>query len=172
MSRFDDKLASYADYHRDARNKLTHFFGVPIVTFAVFQALAWFRFTLVPQPVSLAMVFFVGVGLYYLRLDAMIGLLQLPFTLALLLGAEWAAHLGPGPSIAIFAATAFVGVVVQGLGHVFEGRKPALVDNFSQVFNAPLFLVCEIVFALGLRAEQRHRLESALAAMASARRPT
>ena len=33
----------------------------------------------------------------------------------------------------------------------FEGRKPALVDNFMQVFIAPMFLIAEIAFALGLR---------------------
>ena len=33
----------------------------------------------------------------------------------------------------------------------FEGRKSALVDNFMQVFIAPMFLIAEVAFALGLR---------------------
>ena len=40
---------------------------------------------------------------------------------------------------------------LQLVGHAFEGRKPALVDNFMQVFIAPMFLIAEVAFALGLR---------------------
>lgn len=30
-----DQLSQYADYHRDARNILTHFLGVPMILLAV-----------------------------------------------------------------------------------------------------------------------------------------
>src|SRR5262249_43909484 len=33
------QLQAYGAYHRDPRNKLTHFLGVPLVTFALFLAL-------------------------------------------------------------------------------------------------------------------------------------
>ena len=36
MKSLDEQVVSYAAYHRDPRNKLTHFFGVPLVTFALF----------------------------------------------------------------------------------------------------------------------------------------
>jgi uncharacterized membrane protein YGL010W len=43
------------------------------------------------------------------------------------------------------------GWVIQLIGHVYEGRKPALVDNFLQIFVAPIFLAAEVFFALGYK---------------------
>jgi uncharacterized membrane protein YGL010W len=43
------------------------------------------------------------------------------------------------------------GWIIQLVGHAFEGRKPALADNLLQIFIAPVFLVAEIAFMLGLR---------------------
>jgi len=40
--------------------------------------------------------------------------------------------------------------IAQFVGHgVFEGRKPALMDNLLQVFSAPLFVTMEVLFLLG-----------------------
>jgi uncharacterized membrane protein YGL010W len=38
-------------------------------------------------------------------------------------------------------------------GHVYEGRKPALVDDLFHVFVAPIFLAAEVFFALGYKPE-------------------
>ncbi len=43
------------------------------------------------------------------------------------------------------------GWILQLLGHVFEGRKPALADNLFQIFIAPIFLCAELFFALGYK---------------------
>ena len=43
------------------------------------------------------------------------------------------------------------GWILQLVGHVFEGRKPALVDNLFQIFVAPIFLCAEVFFALGYK---------------------
>jgi uncharacterized membrane protein YGL010W len=164
MSAFQDKMLAYADYHRDPRNKLTHVFGVPLVVYALFVAMAWFRFSLTDAPISLATVFWASVMLYYLKLDWVIALLQAPVTLALLWAAERAAARPAAESVGIFLAAFVGGSLIQLLGHKFEGRKPALLDIFTQIFNAPLFLVCEGLFLIGLRKEQHGWLESRLAA--------
>ena len=46
-----------------------------------------------------------------------------------------------------------VGWVIQFVGHVFEGRKPAFVDDIMGLIIGPLFVVAEVGFALGLRRE-------------------
>jgi uncharacterized membrane protein YGL010W len=51
------------------------------------------------------------------------------------------------------------GWALQLLGHVFEGRRPALVDNFFQVFIAPLFLCAEVFFALGYKPQLHTAVE-------------
>lgn len=49
-------------------------------------------------------------------------------------------------------ATHFVcGWALQLWGHVYEGRKPALVDKLFQVFVAPIFLAAEVFFAQGYK---------------------
>jgi uncharacterized membrane protein YGL010W len=50
-----------------------------------------------------------------------------------------------------FAALFVGGWILQLVGHVFEGRKPALADNFFQIFVAPIFLCAELFFALGYK---------------------
>ena len=45
------------------------------------------------------------------------------------------------------------GWILQLVGHVFEGRKPALTDNLFQIFVAPIFLCAELFFALGYKPE-------------------
>lgn len=43
------------------------------------------------------------------------------------------------------------GWIVQFIGHFFEGRKPAFVDDLVGLVVGPLFVVAEVAFALGLR---------------------
>ncbi|MEG2050173.1 MAG: Mpo1-like protein, partial [Comamonas sp.] len=40
MKTLVDQLSNYADYHRDPRNILTHYIGVPMIMFAVVILLA------------------------------------------------------------------------------------------------------------------------------------
>ena len=43
------------------------------------------------------------------------------------------------------------GWILQLVGHVYEGRRPALADNLFQIFVAPIFLAAEAFFALGYK---------------------
>src|SRR5207244_1467794 len=108
MKSLDEQVLSYAAYHRDPRNKLTHFFGVPLVTFALFVLLGWVRIVEEPLPVTGATLFWLTVFVYYLALDWRVALLQAPVSL-LLLGLADVVSRWPWPeSLAVFAG-AFVG---------------------------------------------------------------
>jgi uncharacterized membrane protein YGL010W len=151
-----EQLGAYAAYHHDWRNKLTHFIGVPLVTFALFLFLAWLRFAPAPEvPYSGAVLFYVVVFVYYLVLDWRVALLQAPFTLTLLVLADRVALWPFEQSLSVFAAAFIGGWVIQLLGHGVEGRRPALVDNLLQIFNAPLFLTVEVLFLCGFRKDLR-----------------
>ncbi|MFI5460787.1 MAG: DUF962 domain-containing protein [Isosphaerales bacterium] len=152
MTSLKQQMESYGAYHRNPRNKLTHFLGVPLVTFSLFLVLSWFRFVATPDlPISAATIFFLAVCVYYLKLDWSVALLQAPFNLALLWLADKAAVLPFGQSVAVFLASFVLGWAIQLLGHAIEGRRPALADNFLQIFNAPLFLTVEVLALLGFR---------------------
>ena len=51
-----------------------------------------------------------------------------------------------------------LGWVIQFVGHYFEGRKPAFVDDLSGLIVGPLFLVAEAAFAMGLARETREAM--------------
>src|SRR3546814_17603312 len=38
---FVKQMAMYSAYHRDARNRATHFIGIPAIVFAIFIPLHW-----------------------------------------------------------------------------------------------------------------------------------
>jgi uncharacterized membrane protein YGL010W len=50
------------------------------------------------------------------------------------------------------------GWILQLVGHVFEGRRPALADNLFQIFVAPIFLAAEVFFALGYKPQLHERV--------------
>jgi uncharacterized membrane protein YGL010W len=157
MKSLSEQIESYASYHRDARNKLTHFFGVPLVTFSLFLCLGWIRLTDAVVPVTSATIFCAAVFVYYLVLDWRIALCQAPFSLLLLWLADWVARLPFKESLVTFAVTFVGGWLIQLLGHAFEGKRPALFDNLLQVFNAPLFLTVELMELLGIRKVEQVR---------------
>jgi len=52
-----------------------------------------------------------------------------------------------------------VGWVIQFVGHYYEGRKPAFVDDVMGLAVGPLFIVAEVAFWLGLRDDVRRVVE-------------
>lgn len=152
MLTLKQQMQRYGAYHRDPRNKMTHFLGVPLVTFSLFLFLGWFRFVRPDLlPITAATLFYLGVSIYYFRLDWPIALIQLPFTLTLLIAADWVARQSLALSGSIFLTTFVLGWIIQLIGHAIEGRRPALADNLLQIFNAPLFLTVEALALAGLR---------------------
>jgi len=153
MEKLAGLMASYKSYHNHSINVYTHFIGVPLVSFSVFLFLAWFRFVAPSFPISLAMIFFGGSMVHYFRLDREIATYIFLTFGPLLVLAEICARLTFSTSFSVFLSTFIVGWIFQLVGHYFEGKRPALVDNFFQIFNAPAFIVCEALWMLGRRKE-------------------
>jgi uncharacterized membrane protein YGL010W len=153
-------MAVYAAYHRNRWNRLTHFIGVPAIIFAILIPMNWLSFG---EGVTLAHVF-VGVVLaYYFLLDVPLALATTVAVAALLLAAKAVAGTGVASGWIWFGAFFVGGWVFQLVGHVFEGRRPALSDNLFQIFIAPIFLVAEVFFALGLKRDVLRKIEDRLA---------
>lgn len=160
MKSLTQQLAQYAAYHRDRRNIATHFVGIPMIALAVAillarPAVSWQGWTLSP-----ALVVATLATLYYLRLDLRFGLIM-----GVLLGLSVAA----GHSLGAMATAAWLGAgvglfvvgwIIQFIGHVYEGRKPAFVDDLMGLVIGPLFVVAEVGFAFGLRREVEQAIEA------------
>jgi uncharacterized membrane protein YGL010W len=151
MKTLEDQMSFYAAYHQDARNKATHFVGVPTIAFSLMIPLGWLRLDAGGMPVTGALVVTVALLAYYLALDLPLGLAMCAVFGLMLWGAEPLAQLPLGASAAWFLALFVGGWALQLWGHVYEGRKPALVDNLFQIFVAPIFLAAEVFFALGYK---------------------
>lgn len=142
----NDLLVQYASYHRDRRNILSHFVGIPVIVLALGVLLA--RVPLGPTNLSwlvlaLSALWYLGRGAPALG-AATVAVNALLIALAQPLAAgSTASWLGWG--LGLFVA----GWIVQFIGHVWEGRKPAFVDDLVGLLVGPMFVVAEWLFALG-----------------------
>lgn len=151
MKTIEDQMSFYAAYHQDARNKATHFIGVPAIMLSLFIPLAWIGFEAGGVTITAAMVFAALVLIYYFFLDVPLALAMVVITAALVWLGHQIAGLGPTQGWIWFAVLFVGGWILQLVGHGFEGRKPALADNLFQIFVAPIFLAAEVFFALGYK---------------------
>jgi uncharacterized membrane protein YGL010W len=156
MNTLEEQMATYAAYHRNRWNKLSHSVGVPAIVFAILIPMAWID---IGAGLNLARLFVAAVLVYYFLLDVPLALALTVPVAALLYAAEQAASRGASAGWAWFGICFVGGWAFQLVGHVFEGRKPALLDNLFQIFVAPIFLVAEVFFALGLKREVLKRIE-------------
>ena len=160
MKTLDEQMAVYAAYHRNRWNRLTHFIGVPAIIFAILIPMNWVS---LGEGLTLAHVFLGAVLAYYFLLDVPLAVATTVAVGALFLAAKLAAGTGMASGWMWFGAFFVGGWIFQLVGHVFEGRKPALADNLFQIFVAPIFLVAEAFFALGLKRDVRRKIEERLA---------
>ena len=151
MKSLEDQMSFYAAYHQDARNKATHFIGVPAIMLSLFIPLAWLRLDLGGVTLTAAMLFAAAVLVYYFLLDVPVALAMLVITGILVWSGERIAAQGAAQGWIWFGVLFVGGWILQLAGHVFEGRKPALADNLFQIFVAPIFLCAELFFALGYK---------------------
>ena len=154
MKSLVDHLSQYAAYHRDPHNIATHFVGIPLIVIAVA--------TLLSRPqwagVSPAMLVMVASAIFYLRLELRLGLLMT----VLLALSVWLGRTLAGLSTAAWLAWGMglfvVGWVFQFVGHYYEGRKPAFIDDVTGLIVGPLFVVVELGFLLGWREDLRREM--------------
>ena len=153
---FIKNLAGYESYHLHPHNQITHFIGIPMIVIAVIWISTWLPFGLE------YVVFFGFIGLW-VAMDIAIGLILLAvFAPFFLIGLNWFQNLGYGIGNLWFWSLFILGWAFQLVGHVFEGRKPALVDNLFQGILGPMFLVYEVFVHLGLRQPLQTKVKAEL----------
>ncbi len=146
MSRLDQLFGDYAAHHRDARNKATHYLGIPTIAFALL-GLAW-KVTAPGAPaagwLNLGLAVAVALTVAYLRwhpgLAVGTGVLLAALGLA---GSQL-------PSVWLWPLLA-AGVALQYVGHyLFEGHAPAFHRNLVHTMVGPLWVAARLFRALGL----------------------
>jgi uncharacterized membrane protein YGL010W len=148
---FRRQLASYASVHRDPRNRATHFVGIPIIVFSLLLILAMWKVNL-GREIDMAMIVATLAVLGWMALDTGIGLVMAVLMLIAWYAAEaLLGALGNGGAWLAFFVLFVGGWALQFLGHHYEGKRPALVDNIFQAFIGPMFLVAEALVMAGQR---------------------
>lgn len=150
MRNATELLAQYAEYHRDRRNIVSHFVGVPMIVFGIGVLLARpaapaFGISLTPAWIafSLAAAWYLTRGNVVLGIavSAAVGILiRLGHQVA---GGSVGVWLGWGAGFFAF------GWLIQLMGHWYEGRKPAFVDDVVGLLVGPMFVTAEAMFMLG-----------------------
>ena len=147
-----DLLSLYAEYHRDRRNIAAHFVGVPMIMFGALVLLS--RPALEPAGVLLSPAWLM-LGLIVARRLGRGALALGLVTTGMWLLLAWTAHrVGTGASTGTWLVWClsffFVGWVIQFIGHYYEGRKPAFVDDLVGLYVAPMFVLLEMLAPAGL----------------------
>jgi uncharacterized membrane protein YGL010W len=145
-----DLLAQYAEYHRDRRNIVTHFVGIPMIVFAVGVLLArpsvsvgGFELTAAWVAFALSAAWYLTRGELALGAATTLGV-GLMITLAHpLAGGSTASWLGWG------VGSFVLGWIIQFVGHYYEGRKPAFADDIVGLLVGPMFVVLELLALAG-----------------------
>ncbi|ENW04049.1 DUF962 domain-containing protein [Acinetobacter beijerinckii] len=158
MTNLERLLSQYAAYHLDRNNILTHFIGIPLIVFSILCLSARAGVEISGVSVTLASILILLSTIYYISLDKLFGVLMLiifvaAYPLAIKIAAlpmwSWL-----GMSIGIFV----VGWVFQFIGHYFEKKKPAFVDDLVGLAIGPLFVLAEFIFLLGFRQPLHQRI--------------
>lgn len=142
MKTLDQWLAEYSASHRSAKNKITHWLGIPLIVFAVFAGLKavplaseWLNAT--TAAMVLALVYYTllswRLALGMAAVFAVIYALILPLEQA---SGRWL----PAVAMAVFAA----GWVLQFIGHAYEGMKPSFFKDMQFLMIGPLWLLADV----------------------------
>ena len=155
-----EQLTKYAAYHRDRRNIATHVIGVPMIVFSVCILLARPQFTVAGLIVSPIVAAWLVSGIYYILLDRSLGVLLTLLLLLMLAMAQLIAAQSTATWLVAGMGLFVLGWIVQFVGHHYEGRKPAFVDDLIGLLIGPLFVLAEVVFALGFRRQLQNDIEA------------
>ncbi|RFS90003.1 Mpo1 family 2-hydroxy fatty acid dioxygenase [Serratia marcescens] len=157
MRSLEDQLAAYAAYHRDVRNIATHFIGIPLIVISLLALLSRPAWGAGGLPFSPACAVVIVAALYYLRLNLRLGAMMLALLLVCLGFGAWVASLSTAAWLSVGIGGFVIGWLFQFVGHFWEGRKPAFMDDVTGLIIGPLFVLAEACFlAGGLRELQRN----------------
>jgi uncharacterized membrane protein YGL010W len=161
MRNATDLLVQYAHYHRDRRNIVSHLVGVPLIVFSLLMLLARWGVPVGDLLVTPAwLVFALGAAWYLTRGNLALGLAVSAATGLLTLLAHQAAEVdGTGAWLGWSLGLFVVGWVIQFVGHWYEGKKPAFVDDLVGLLIGPMFVVAEVLFMLGWNAPLQREIE-------------
>lgn len=145
------RIAQYRSYHTNSTCVMLHLIGVPMILLSLMILLSWVIIR-VPEVFSIRLTWFAILALviYYCLLHFRLAVVTAAGLALLGLISQILTPHGPSKfNFIVFLVLFIVGWILQLIGHYFEKNRPALLDDLSQIFIAPLFIVAEIMFKYG-----------------------
>ena len=156
-------MVQYAHYHRDRRNIATHLVGIPLIFLSIGVLLLSPAWSVAGQTLTLAWAMWALTSLWYLsRGDVLLGAATSVVNGVLIAAAHEVPPLAQALGLAVWQAGLglfLIGWVLQFIGHYFEGRKPAFVDDVVGLLVGPMFVVGEVLMSAGLLQRMRMDIE-------------
>jgi uncharacterized membrane protein YGL010W len=156
-------MVQYAHYHRDRRNIATHLLGIPLIVLSIGVLLSGVTFSVAGEGLTLAWALWALTSLWYLsRGDVLLGAATALVNGVLIAAAHAVPNLAHSSGLLVWQAglgLLAIGWFLQFVGHYFEGRKPAFVDDLVGLLVGPMFVVGEVLMSLGLLQRMRMDIE-------------
>jgi uncharacterized membrane protein YGL010W len=156
-------MVQYAHYHRDRRNIATHLLGVPLIFMAIGMMLTQPEWVVGNRVITPAWLVWGLTSLWYLsRGNFLLGLATALVNGALIALAHVLAPMATQVGLQYWQlglAIFVIGWIIQFIGHYWEGRKPAFVDDIVGLLVGPMFVVGEVLMATGLLGQMRMAIE-------------
>lgn len=145
-ARYCAALDDYATYHRDPRNKMTHYAGIPMIVLSIIGMLQMVSlFSAGGTVIDLAMVVMALSLLYYLSMDLMAGVAMTAIFLGFYLISAYL-------SLTVLVTLFVTGWIFQFIGHFFEGKSPAFFKNAVHLLIGPVWILNDALRVLHLPA--------------------
>jgi len=145
-ARYCAALDDYATYHRDPRNKMTHYVGIPMIVLAIIGMLQMVTlFSVGSTVIDLALVVMVLSLLYYLSMDLTAGLAMTAIFVGFYLASAYL-------TLTVLLSLFVVGWIFQFIGHYFEGKSPAFFKNAVHLLIGPVWILNDALRVLHLPA--------------------
>jgi uncharacterized membrane protein YGL010W len=160
MKTLQQQLGNYGLYHRSKRNIATHLLGIPLIVFALLCLAARIQIPIGGGDIDGGQVLVFVSVVYYLMLSVSLGLLMALLLTLLVVAAQPIAAMAVTPWLIISVGLFVFGWILQFIGHYFEGKKPAFVDDITGLIIGPLFVTVECLFFLGLYKELEQQVNA------------
>lgn len=154
MKTLDQWLDEYSASHRNARNQLSHWIGIPLIVFAI-----WCALKAIPVGTIWVNAATVSIALFFAY--TLLLSWRLALGMALVSAALYAGVLALeqrlGANLVWAGAGIFlVGWLLQFVGHHAEGSKPPSFKDLQFLLIGPLWLLAEVYRRLDLPLLPRH----------------
>jgi len=173
MFSISKQFSNYYEYHKNPINQFIHFIFVPSIVFGIILFLTKFpihsnvpiltelskTYSSFTPTVALYLLF--PLCCYYLILDFGIGMVLFFQFFSFFLISNYISFLPYVKNNFTFVCIVIqvISWGFQFIGHgVFEGRRPALIDNIFQTLIAPMFVMVEYFIMFGLRNDLKETL--------------